>query len=80
MIINKDDAQEIFRGKVLEAMDQAAREIFLLTPKESKIAGATDGDLPRIFPILDAQLEGIAHRFHHVILEEQDYNQYLLMH
>lgn len=57
-------AREIFRNHVLEAMDTAAREIFGDMIKRND-AGATDADLPKIFPCLDAQLERLSERYHY---------------
>ena len=57
-----DTAREIFRNHVLEAMDEAAREIFGDLIKRND-AGATDADLPRIFPCLDDQLQRLSERY-----------------
>jgi hypothetical protein len=62
MTDDKETAREIFRNRVLEAMDQAAREIFgdRITRND---CGATDADLPRLFKALDHQLDVVSERF-----------------
>lgn len=56
----REDAIELFRAKVLEAMDEAAREIF--DPSRND-AGASDADLPHLFSTLDAQVDRLAKRY-----------------
>jgi hypothetical protein len=64
MNINIDEATEKFRDKVLEAMDEAAKEIFApLTNHQKGGIGATDEDLPRLFRMLDTQLEILVKRY-----------------
>jgi len=67
MTQDRDEAQTIFRNKVLEAMDAAAWEIFGASIK-TNCAGATDADLPRIFPALDEQLDRLAERYGHTLI------------
>lgn len=64
MLDDLERAQEAFRGAVLKAMDEAAREIF-----GGKVIGAEDGDLPDLFPVLDAQLLRLSARFEHPLEE-----------
>ena len=66
MTYDKDLATEIFRNAVLEAMDTAAAEIF---GHHAKL-GATDGDLPRLFKAIDAQLDVLSERFGHALYED----------
>ena len=68
MTNDKETAREIFRQHVLAAMDKAAREIFgPLIPRNS--AGATDGDLPRLFAALDEQVDVLAARYETVLYD-----------
>lgn len=69
MITKKDDAREAFRNIVLKAMDEAARDIFGERINRND-AGATDGDLPHIFPALDAQLDRLAERYGQHLYED----------
>lgn len=61
---DKDLARDIWRDAILEAMDDAARRIFGDSAKRND-AGASDDDLPRLFPVLDAQLDVLAARYNH---------------
>lgn len=63
-----DYAQECFRNAVLEAMDKAAREIFGDAVNRND-CGATDADLPEIFPAVDAQLMRLCIRFDHPLYD-----------
>lgn len=63
-MIDRDEAIEVFRLKVLDALDIAAVEVFGEPAENAKRGkGATDGDLPRIFPAVDRQVEVLAERF-----------------
>ena len=59
-ILNLADTRDVFREKVLAALDAAARETF--DPPRND-AGATDGDLPRLFKAIDKQIEILADRY-----------------
>lgn len=59
-VVNQEDAREVFRRKVLSALDEAAKEVF--NPPRND-AGATDADLPRLFKAIDAQVECLADRY-----------------
>ncbi len=61
---DRDYALEVFRNRVLSALDEAAREIF--NPPRND-AGATDADLPRLFKAIDAQVEALADRYRVVL-------------
>ena len=63
-----DTAREIFRNHVLEAMDEAALQIFGLqitggSIKNKETAGSTDADLPEIFRFLDDHLIRLSERY-----------------
>lgn len=63
MTHDRETAQEIFRARVLAAMDTAATEIF--GPQPTNCPGATDADLPSVFPTLDKHLDRLAARYGH---------------
>lgn len=59
--MTKDEAQELFRTKVLEAMDEAAKEVFGDKAPKGK-EGSLDEDLPHIFACVDKQFERLSSR------------------
>lgn len=64
MTYDKDYATDLFRARVLEAMDQAAFEIFHVDA-----GGPTDAHLPELFKALDLQLEKLCQRHNHPLYE-----------
>jgi hypothetical protein len=75
MVIHKDYAQDVFRVMILEALDKAAREIFGHFPKAMSSLtgsgiGASDADLPYLFPSIDAQISRLAERYAAVLVDE----------
>jgi hypothetical protein len=65
-IFDREQVTDIFRQRVLEALDEAARETF--DPPGNR-AGATDADLPRLFTAIDAQIDVLAERFGDILIE-----------
>ena len=64
-----ETAQEIFRQRVLAAMDKAAWEILGRSITRND-CGSTDEDLPRLFPAIDEQLDVISKRFNHALYRD----------
>lgn len=65
---NLQDIKDIFRDKVLHALDSAANETFMpvLHARGKSLrndSGATDTDLPRLFKAIDEQVEVLAKRY-----------------
>lgn len=60
MTQDRDEALEIFRTMVLEALDQAAQSVF---GKD----GAIDADLPRLFKAIDEQVDVLSQRYDHFL-------------
>ena len=58
----REMVHEVFRLKVLTALDAATWECF--GPKITQnTCGATDADLPRLFKAIDGQADAVAERF-----------------
>lgn len=60
---DKTLAIETFRLAVLAALDEASIEVF------GHNLGATDADLPKLFPAIDAQVQRLADRLDHTLFE-----------
>lgn len=68
--INRDYVREVFRERVLEALDSAARQVFPHTRKTSRNdIGANDSDLPALFRAIDAQLDRLCERYDLVLVD-----------
>lgn len=63
--LNFDVAQSKFRDAVLDALDEAAADVFseYIPPWQATQAGADDGDLPELFKTIDDHLVKLAERF-----------------
>jgi len=61
MMESLEDIRDLFRERLLEALDSAAKEAFGGRGE----VGATDADLPRLFAALDVQIDLLVkrHRF-----------------
>lgn len=60
----REEQRDAFREAVLLAMDAAAMAIFGdIAAKAKGGIGATDADLPELFPVIDAQLDRLRSRY-----------------
>lgn len=66
-VFKRDEVRETFRTAVLSALDGAAREVFAAA---GTAPGATDGDLPALFRIIDAHVEKLAERHGAVLADD----------
>ncbi len=64
--MNRKKTIQVFRQRVLGALDSAARETFN-PPGYTAGSGATDADLPRLFKAIDAQVDVLAKRYNREI-------------
>jgi hypothetical protein len=82
--VDRETATETFRLRVLAALDEAAQEVFadrlsayntaadiFGTSTLRDACGATDQELPVLFPAIDAQLERVAERYDAVLVGGQ---------
>lgn len=58
--MDKKEVTEVFRAKMLAALDAAVNETF--KPPHNR-QGAADQDLPRLFKALDIQIYTLARRY-----------------
>jgi hypothetical protein len=66
--LNREAVRDVFRERLLMALDLAAREAF--DPQDrTRAEGATDGDLPRLFSALDVQIETLAERYNVALVD-----------
>lgn len=60
--MTRDDLHEAFRRAALEALDRTAWQVFRRHVTMTS-PGATDADLPHIFPAIERQADRLAERF-----------------
>jgi hypothetical protein len=69
MIFDREKADDIFRQHILDALDKAAIEVFGAW-SNSHAPGASDADLPHIFPMVDKQIDRLAARYEHEFTDD----------
>jgi hypothetical protein len=62
-MIKRQDVRDIFRDKLLDALDEASDAAFGMVVPVHRARGWTDADLPELFKTIDAQVERLAARF-----------------
>ena len=68
MIHSRRDAELIFQDALLDALDKAALRVFG-SSAEPLCAGANDTDLPELFGTLHAQMDRLAERYDHPLID-----------
>ena len=62
MTMDWEEAKELFRNDVLDALDNAACKVLKLSAEQGD-HGAADADLPELFKAIDAQFETVMKRY-----------------